>query len=120
MHDFNAGAAMVIAADLRTTFASVDSALASGARLLGTMLETAQTSNLTATERQRLLDNVTDGLRNVVKGRGDMVEAMKRMTVLKRGSNLETVDVGCDNPLPARKASEFFISADAANTAVAV
>jgi hypothetical protein len=39
-----------------------------------------------------------------------MVDAVKRMTVIKRDSNLETVDVGCDNPLPD-KPSTFFTTA---------
>lgn len=112
MHTFNTGAAIVIAADLRTTLASVDSALVTGSRLIGTMLETAQDANLSAIESQRVLDDMTTGLTNVVKGRSDMVEALKRMTVLKRNSNLETVDVGCDNPLP-KKAADFFINASA-------
>lgn len=116
MKNINTGSAMVIADDVRSTLASVDSALTSGARLLGVMVETAHASRITATESQRVLENVLAGLSNVLRGRSDMVEAVKRMTVIKQNSNLETVDVGCDNPLPAK--SSFFTSAQAAGEPV--
>ncbi|NLS26807.1 hypothetical protein S2M10_17940 [Sphingomonas sp. S2M10] len=112
MHTFDAGVALVIANDVRSTLQSVDSALADGARLLGAMLETAHASGLPVTESQRVLENVTSCLSNVVQGRSDMVDAVKRMTVIKRNSNLDVVDVGCDNPLPA-KPSTFFTTAEA-------
>lgn len=112
MYNFHEGAAHVIAADMRSTFASMDTALATGARMLGNMVETAQMARLNATESQRIYAEMASGLANVVQGRADIVEAMKRLTVLKRNSNLETVDVGCDNPLPP-KATEFFVSAKA-------
>jgi hypothetical protein len=110
MKTFNAGAAIVIADDVRATLASVDGALTHGARLLGAMVETAQASRIPVTESQRVLESVTSGLSNVVRGRSDMVDAVKRMTVMKRNSNLQTVDVGCDNPLPD-KSRTFFTTA---------
>lgn len=118
MKNINAGSAMVIADDVRSTLASVDSALTSGARLLGAMVETAHASRITVTESQRVLENVIAGLSNVMKGRSDMVEAVKRMTVMKQNSNLETVDVGCDNPLPSK--SSFFTSAQVSGEKPAV
>jgi hypothetical protein len=106
MHYFENGAALVIAEDLRSTFGAVDEALVNGSRLFNSIAETARTSRLNATESQRLFDHVAAGLSCVVQGRGEIVDAMKRMTVLKRQSNLETVDIGCDNPL------ETFTSAE--------
>lgn len=99
MHKFDKGAALVIAGDLRSTFGSVDDAIVNGTRLFGSIVETARASHLNATESQRLYTMVAAGLSSVVQGRAEIVDAMKQMTVLKRNSNLETVDIGCDNPL---------------------
>ena len=93
------GAAHVIAGDIRATFSAVDDAIVNGTRLFGSIVETTRQSDLSAVESQRLYDSVAAGLNAVVKGRGDIVDALKRMTVLKRNSNLEPVDLGCDNPL---------------------
>lgn len=99
MHKIEAGAAHVIAGDLRSTFDALDDAIASGTRLFSSVVDTARSSDLNVTESQRLYDPVAASLMSVVKGRADMVEAVKRMSVLKRASNLEPVDLGCANPL---------------------
>lgn len=99
MHTFDTNSACVIAADLQSTFGSLDAALVRSANLLGTVVETAAASRLNATESQRLYQCVASGLSHVVASRSEIVDAMKRMTILKRRSNLETVDIGCDNPL---------------------
>jgi len=99
MFKFDQGAAHVIAGDLRSTFSAVDDAIVNGTRLFGSIVETAKRSDLPATESQRLYDSVAAGLASVLKGRADIVDALKRVTVLKRHSNLEPVDLGCANPL---------------------
>lgn len=101
MHQFKKASALVIAEDLRSTFGSVDDAIASGSRLLGSIVDTARESRLNASDAQRLYEDMASGLSTVVKGRREIVGAMKRMTLLKRQSNLETVDIGCDNPWEA-------------------
>lgn len=99
MYQFDNGSAHVIASDYRTTLTAVDDAIINSARLIGSIAEVARQSGLPAPESQRLYDSLSQGMSSVVRGRGDIVESLKQVTVLKRRSNLEPVDLGCANPL---------------------
>lgn len=99
MHKIEEGAAIVLAGDLRSTFDAVDDALVAGSRMFGSLIETAQNGKVPPAQSQTILHSVACGLNSIIEGRGDFVEAVKRMNVIKRGSNLNVVDLGCDNPL---------------------
>lgn len=99
MLKFEEGAAMVLAGDLRSTFHAVDDALVAGSRMFGSLVETAQNGKVPPAQSQTILNSVASGLTSLIEGRGDFVEAVKRMNAIKRGSNLDVVDLGCDNPL---------------------
>ena len=92
-------AATVLAGDVRSTFEAVDVALLNGTRMFGTVMETARCSSLPPAQSQQIITSVAQGISSVVKGRGDMVKALQQMNAVKRNSNLETVDLGCDNPI---------------------
>jgi hypothetical protein len=85
--------------DLRSTFDAVDGALVAGSRMFGSLIETAQNGKVPPAQSQTILNSVASGLSSLIEGRGDFVEAVKRMNAIKRGSNLNVVDLGCDNPL---------------------
>ena len=99
MLKFEEGAAMVLAGDLRSTFDAVDDALVAGSRMFGSLIETAHNGKVSPAQSQTIFSSVASGLTSLIEVRGDFVEAAKRMNVIKRGSNLNVVDLGCDNPL---------------------
>ena len=95
MTKFSMGAGMVVAEDVRATVAAFDGALLSGARMCVSVLEATQDSGLPAAQTQKLLRSISTGLNAVVDGRGEIVAAVRQMTVIKSRSNLAPVDYGC-------------------------
>ena len=95
MLKFRPGAGPVVAADTKNAVAAVDDALLNSARLIASIIEATQGSNLPAGESQKLLVEMTSGLQSVLDGRGNMVAAIRRMTVIKGRSNFAPLDAGC-------------------------
>jgi hypothetical protein len=95
MLNFRPGAGPVVAADTKNAVAAVDDALLNSARLIASVIEATQGSNLPVVESQKLLAAMTSGLQAVLDGRGNMVEAIRQMTSIKGRSNFAPIDVGC-------------------------
>jgi hypothetical protein len=95
MLNFRPGAGHVVAADTKNAVAAVDDALLNSARLIASIIEATQGSNLPVSESQKLLVSMTTGLQSVLDGRGNMVAAIRQMTAIKGRSNFAPVDVGC-------------------------
>lgn len=95
MLNFRAGAGAVVAADTKNAVAAVDDALLNSARLIASVIEATQGSNLPVSESQKLLSSMTCGLQAVLDGRGNMVSAIRQMTNIKGRSNFAPVDFGC-------------------------
>jgi len=95
MLTFRPGAGPVVAADTKNAVAAVDDALLNSARLIASVIEATQNSNLPVTESQKLLTSMTSGLQAVLDGRGNMVAAIRQMTQIKGRSNFAPVDLGC-------------------------
>jgi hypothetical protein len=92
---FRPGAMPVVATDTKNAVAAVDDALLNSARLIASVIEATQGSNLPVGESQRLLVEMTSGLQCVLDGRGNMVAAIRRMTAIKGQSNFAPLDAGC-------------------------
>lgn len=95
MLKFREGAGPVVAADTKNAVAAVDDALLNSARLIASVIEATQGSNLPVGESQKLLSSMTSGLQAVLAGRGDMVTAIRQMTMIKGRSNFAPMDYGC-------------------------
>ena len=95
MLNFRPGAGTVVAADTKNAVAAVDDALLNSARLIASVIEATQGSNLPVGESQKLLTSMTSGLQAVLNGRGDMVSAIRQLTDIKGRSNFAPVDLGC-------------------------
>lgn len=100
MLNFRPGAGAVVAADTRNAVAAVDDALLNSARLIASVIEATQGSNLPVGESQKLLVSITSGLQSVLDGRGDMVAAIRQMIDLKGRSNFAPMDFGCPGGAP--------------------
>ena len=100
MINFRPGAGPVVAADTKNAVAAVDDALLNSARLIASIIEATQGSDLPVGESQKLLASMTSGLQAVLDGRGSMVAAIRQMTVIKGRSNFAPVDYGCPEILP--------------------
>ncbi|HEY0013723.1 MAG TPA: hypothetical protein VGB79_12830 [Allosphingosinicella sp.] len=101
MLNFRPGAGPVVAADTKNAVAAVDDALLNSARLIASVIEATQGSNLPVGESQRLLVEMTSGLQCVLDGRGNMVAAIRRMTDIKGRSNFAPMDYGCPGGPPS-------------------
>jgi hypothetical protein len=95
MLNFRPGAGPVVAADTKNAVAAVDDALLNSARLIASIIEATQGSNLPVSESQKLLAAMTSGLQSVLDGRGNMVAAIRQMTSIKGRSNFAPLDHGC-------------------------
>ncbi|HEX8642890.1 MAG TPA: hypothetical protein VF702_03140 [Allosphingosinicella sp.] len=95
MLNFRPGAGPVVATDTKNAVAAVDDALLNSARLMASIIEATQGSNLPISESQKLLAEMASGLQSVLDGRGNMVSAIRQMTVIKGRSNFAPLDVGC-------------------------
>lgn len=95
MHKINNAAARVLADDLRAAFGSIDTSLQDTARLVGTFMETATSSDLAPSSTQRALRSMGDLISKAIDGRGDLIAAQRVMVSIKENSNLEVVDIGC-------------------------
>jgi hypothetical protein len=98
MLNFRPGAGPVVAADTKNAVAAVDDALLNSARLIASVIEATQGSNLPVGESQKLLASMTSGLQAVLDGRGNMVSAIRQMTDIKGRSNFAPLDFGCPYP----------------------
>jgi hypothetical protein len=101
MLNFRPGAGPVVAADTKNAVAAVDDALLNSARLIASVIEATQGSDLPVGESQKLLASMTSGLQAVLDGRGNMVSAIRQMTDIKGRSNFAPLDFGCPVPMMA-------------------
>lgn len=99
MLNFRPGAGPVVATDTKNAVAAVDDALLNSARLIASIIEATQGSNLPVSESQKLLASMTSGLQSVLDGRGNMVAAIRQLTDIKGRSNFAPLDFGC--PIPS-------------------
>ena len=85
----------------KNTVAAVDDALLNGVRMCASIIEATQGSNLPVAQSQKLLDSLTSGLSQVVAGRGDIVAAIRHLTVIKGESIFAPEDYGCPGGWPS-------------------
>ena len=95
MAEISKGAGVVVAEDVRATVAAFDGALLNGARMCVSVLEATQGAGVPVAQTQKLLRSISTGLSAVVDGRGEIVAAVRQMTVIKSRSNLAEVSYGC-------------------------
>jgi hypothetical protein len=117
---FRPGAGPVVVADTRNAVAAVDDALLNSARLIASVIEATQGSNLPVGQSQKLLVSMASGLQNVIDGRGDMVAAIRQMTVIKGRSNFAPVDQGCPEDWAGPSAAVLTPVADPAEPSATV
>ena len=98
MIKFNEGACHVLAEDTRASFADVDKALSSHARMMGTMVETFEGAGLQAVRTQRHYARVVAALNQILQGRNEMVELVAELQATQRKSNVAEVSFGCAAP----------------------
>lgn len=112
MLNFRPGAGPVVAADTKNAVAAVDDALLNSARLIASVIEATQGSNLPVGESQQLFSEMTSSLQSVLDGRGTMVSAIRRMTDMKGRSNFAPLDFGCPGGTPTATLTAMPASAD--------
>ncbi|MCW2365714.1 hypothetical protein M2333_001736 [Sphingobium sp. B11D3B] len=93
--DISEAGGRTIAADIETAFNSTDLALLDLARLTTSILETKRTTVIEPARFQKLLDDMSAALSNLVEGRRKMVAVHRALVLIKRESNLAEVDFGC-------------------------
>ena len=98
MLEFKPGAGMVVAGDVQSAVAAVDSAILNGARLCASFIEATHGSKLPVSQSQKVLKSITSGLSAVADGRGEIVSAVRHLTEIKERSNLVAEDYGCPTP----------------------
>jgi hypothetical protein len=114
MLNFRPGAGAVVATDTKNAVAAVDDALLNSARLIASVIEATQGSNLPVGESQRLLVSMTSGLQSVLNGRADMVTAIRQLTDIKGRSNFAPLDLGCPGGPPSARFDEATLAAEPA------
>ena len=110
----------VVAADTKNAVAAVDDALLNSARLIASVIEATQASNLPVSESQKLLSSMTTGLQAVLDGRGNMVSAIRQMTDIKGRSNFAPLDFGCPEGWGTASATVVPVSKAAQPATVAI
>lgn len=95
MPKFNPAAGQVVADELRVAFASLDTSVHDGARLMTTFIEAMKDSDLPPARSQRALRALTASLHKSVESRADMIDAQRVMVAIKGDSNLDVYDFGC-------------------------
>lgn len=116
MLNFRPGAGPVVATDTKNAVAAVDDALLNSARLMASIIEATQGSNLPVGESQKLLASMTSGLQAVLEGRGSMVNAIRQMTIIKGRSNFAPLDVGCPDGWFDRPSAALIPASEGAET----
>ncbi|WP_066479416.1 MULTISPECIES: hypothetical protein [unclassified Sphingomonas] len=107
MLEFRPGAGAVVAADTKNAVAAVDDALLQSARLCASIIEASQGSNLPISRSQKLYKSMAQGLNRVVEGRGDLVDTIRELTLIKEDSNFASANFGCpDGWVPGRYDAE--------------
>lgn len=119
MLNFRPGAGPVVATDTKNAVAAVDDALLNSARLIASVIEATQGSNLPVSESQKLLVSMSSGLQAVLNGRGDMVAAIRQMTDIKGRSNFAPLDFGCPEGWYASASADLTSARKAAHPATA-
>ena len=102
MHKIEQGVGSVVAADTRTTMASVDATYLAQARMAASIVEAATASHLPAGATQELLEAVTDSMTQVVAGRTKLIKALGQLQQIQSKSNLREVGFGCPGGLPSQ------------------
>lgn len=102
MHKIEQGVGSVVAADTRTTMASVDATYLAQARMAASIVEAATASDLPAGATQELLEAVTDSMTQVVAGRTKLIKALGQLQQIQSKSNLREVGFGCPGGLPSQ------------------
>jgi hypothetical protein len=95
---FEEGHCHVLASDTRSSLASIDRAIGTGATIMGTMVETFAGAGLPAGRAQKLYERAYRSLGRVIEGRGEMVSLVSELTVVQRHSNVAEVSFGCSTP----------------------
>lgn len=95
MHHFTVESVQAVAKDVRSVFASADSALHDAARLMIDFLVATEQADVCPAKTQKTLKAVSASIERIIEGRAELIRAHQTMTVLKDNSNLEVVDFGC-------------------------
>lgn len=113
MLQFKEGHCQVLASDTRSSLASMDRAIGTGATLMGTLIETFAGVGLPEGRAQKLYERIHRSLGRILEGRGEVVGLVSELTVIQQKSNMAEVSFGCSTPW-----SELFTAAEAGDGAV--
>jgi hypothetical protein len=111
MFHFDQSKAQNVAEDTRTALESYDNAIRSLATLTVSVITAASDSNLSAQDRQDLMEAMHTRAGEALNGRAGMVSVVSMLATLQRRSNHAETNFGCPGPVPLavdRSAAEGF------------
>lgn len=100
MFHFDKGKAQNVAEDTRTVLESYDDAIKSLATLTVSVINAASDSNLSARDRQDLMEAMHSRAGEALNGRAGMVTVVSMLSSLQRRSNHAETSFGCPGPVP--------------------
>lgn len=112
MHEIKHAVGNVVASDTQASVAALDNALVMQSRMCASIIEAASDSRLPIAATQSLLENLAYGINGLATSRGNMVVAVRELTRIQAGSNLETTSFGCPGGLERSRTSGSLEMAD--------
>lgn len=100
MHNIQANAVTVVAADTRAALNATDAALRAHVQLFASVIDGVSTSDLPINVSQDLYARIVAHGGKIVEGREDLKRLITRLTFVKDKSNHKEMDAGCPLGLP--------------------
>jgi hypothetical protein len=97
MHNIREQVGSVVAEDTQSSVAALDTAVLTQSRMCASVIEAAADSKLPIDSTQKLLESLTEGLKNLVVGRADLASAIRELNLIQAKSNLRATGFGCPN-----------------------
>lgn len=115
MLNINKTSGTVVVAETQNLAVAIDSTMLAQARLTASILETACEAKAPVAATQKLLRALSDNMSGLVSSRGDLVTAVRELTVLQSHSNLKEMATGCPNGIMPRTAKDANVRPAAIN-----
>jgi hypothetical protein len=96
----------LVASETQGAMRAIDNAILTELRLCATLVEAFETTPLPVGRSQKLLQSLASGLNHIVAGRGEMAQAVRTLTVIKTGSNLQETSYNCPSDSPPLLAAQ--------------
>ena len=100
MHNIEAAAGGVVAADTQKSVEAVDQAVLNLANLCASIVEVSKASRLPISTAQRALASTGASLTSLIATRAEMSDATRELTAIQRKSNLRETGFGCPGGFP--------------------